>query len=992
MDPQRERIQEDLRGLITGDSFLDDIHLQMYSTDASLYQYKPLGVVRPRSREDVAALVRYAQEYSIPLHARGAGTGLAGESIGQGIVIDFSRHMRRNVAIELDHIRTQPGVILERLNNQLRPLGRHFGPDPAMSHVTTMGSVLALDASGSHFLRYGSARSHVLSVDAVLSDGSLVSFGKEPLVEGVSHDPDEKKRDLINRMVALIRDNHVLIEEHAPRTAVNRCGYHLRNILKPTEIDMAKFLCGSEGTLALFTEASFSIDPLPKYRALIVLLFHSLENAAIASREILQFEPSSCDLMDRRHLGLAREGGSRVQQIIPAEAEALLLVEFEGDEAPSVRDRVRAVSDHALLRKRLAFDSRQAFSGEDMDLLWSLARRVVPTLYRIKGSIRAMPFIEDIAVPPDRLAEFLLEAQNVFKKHHVTSSLFGHAGHGQLHFRPFLDPTNPEHVALMEDLASDMYGAVFAVKGTISGEHAAGFSRTQFLRRQYGELFDVFCEVKRIFDPKNLFNPGKVIGDGTPLLTRNLRPEFAKTDHPPPPPATVEEPAGTSPQEIQLQLVWAPSELELAARNCNGCGACRAQDPSVRMCPIFRFSPSEEASPRAKANLLRGILTGQLGETVTKLEEFKAVADLCVNCHMCRHECPAKVDIPKLVLEAKAEFVANNGLSPTEWLLTHLDAVGRWGTTLRAISNFFLRTPRARWLLEKSAGIAQQRKLPQFARIPFLTWAHRRKKTRLARGSGNLVALFVDTYANWFDPVLAQSLVKILEHSGITVFVPPEQAQSAMAMLSIGAVDLARKTARRNVKGLVEAVRQGAAVVCLEPTAALCLKHEYPSLINDDDTRLVADAVVEAGTYLWGLHGRGKLKLDFKPIHASVAYHTPCHTLALQVGTPSLELLKLIPGLGVRRIERGCSGMAGTWGIRQKNFRNSIRAGWPLISAMRDSQWQAGSTECSACKMQMEQGTNKPTVHPLKLLASAYGFLPEDADLFATRSRDLIVT
>ena len=986
MDQQRERIQEDLRGLMSGEVRCDDVFLQLYASDASIYQIAPKGVVRPRTAADVAAVLLYAREHHLPVHARGAGTGLAGESLGSGLVLDFSSHFRRILRTDPASVRVQPGVVHERLNHHLRFQGRLFGPDPATSHVTTLGSVVALDGSGSHWLKYGSARRHVLSLEVVLADGTVLEVGREPLVDGVSRDPHPRKRELINQLAGLLAREAEVIERRRTRALVDRCGYQLADVLGPDSLDLARLLTGSEGTLALITELTLATQPLPRHRGVVVLLFDRLENAAKAVPEILPLGPAACDLMDRRHLSLARETDPRYDSLIPVTTEALLLVECQGDDPVEIRGRMRLIAERIRRRKRLAFDSRQAFGAEEIEVYWQLARNVVPTLYRLKGSTRALPFVEDMAVPPETLPKFLVEMQNVLKRRQVTATLFAHAGHGQLHLRPFLDLGDPEQVQTMESLAGDLYELVFDVGGTISGEHGAGLSRTPFIRRQAGELYDVYCEVKRIFDPEGVLNPGKIV-DGAGRLTDHLR----SAQHAPA--AEASEQANRAPGElVDLQLRWNDDEIVHTARSCNGCGACRSQAAGVRMCPVFRFAPSEEASPRAKANLMRGILGGQLDPASIESDEFKAVADLCVNCQMCRLECPAGVDIPKLMLEAKAAYVASNGLRLSDWIVTRLDLFSALGGRFSPLANWALGNRQARWVLEKIGGVAQGRKLPRFAPRSFMRRASRRRLTRPTRRSGRKVLYFVDTYANYHDTQLAEALVAVFEHNGVAVYVHPDQEQSGMAMVSLGAVDRARRVAARNTALLAEAVRQGYTIVTSEPSAALCLSREYLDLLGDDDARLVAENTSEACAYLWNLHLTGKLQLDLKPVNAAVGYHMPCHLKALGAGSPGENLLRLVPGLNVHRVEKGCSGMAGTFGLKKENYRNSLRAGWPLISAVRESTWQAGATECSACKIQMEQGTTKPTIHPLKLLALAYGLLPEVANLLASRGKELIVT
>lgn len=994
MDPDRQRIVEDLRGLIRGEVRADDVFLQMYASDASNYQILPQCVVRPRVTEDVVACVQYASQNRFPIHPRGAGTGLAGESLGPGIVIDFSTHLRRVLRSEAGQVTVQPGVVHERLNDFLRRSGRQFGPDPATSQVTTMGSVVAVDGSGSRWLVHGSTRRHVKKLKIVLADGSVMEAGREPLVDGFSTDPDDKKRELLNRLSPLLAREQATIAQHQPKALVNRSGYHLSGIYSRDHLDLAQLLVGSEGTLALFTEITVATQPLARHRAVSLLLFASLELAVRAVPEILAFKPSACDLMDRRHLSLAREKDHRYDAILPHDAEALLLVETEGADGAEVRERMRQMLDRVRNRKRLAFDSRLATGEEEINLYWQLSRRTTPTLHRLKGMTRPVPFVEDMAVPPEALAKFLVETQNILKKHQVTATLFAHAGHGQLHLRPFLDLTSPEQVKTMEALATELYESLWAVGGTISGEHGDGLSRSSFVAGQYGDLYRVFREVKRIFDPDRILNPGKVITDEPDQLPHRLRPtpvvlmpETSSAESEP-----VTETPAPSRQVVPLQLSWSEAEIASVARSCNGCGACRTQSSEVRMCPIFRFSPLEEASPRAKANLMRGILTGQVPPDAMQREDFKEIADLCVNCHMCRLECPAGVDIPRMMVEAKAAFVAHEGLRFGDWLLSRLDLFSNLSVMISPIANWAITNTQARWLLEKLMGLAQGRKLPRFARRSFLRWAQRRRLTRPSRRTGRKVLYFVDTYANYHDPQLGQALVRILERHGIPVYVPPEQTQSGMAMFSIGALAPAKRVAEHNVSYLAEAVRQGYTIVCTEPSSALCLTHEYLSLLDDDDARLVAQNTVEACTYLWRLHQNGLLQLDLKPIKTTLVYHQPCHMKALGPESPGENLMRLVPGLVVQHLERGCSGMAGMFGLKKENYRNSLRAGWPLISALREGHHQAGVTECSACKIQMEQGSPKPTLHPLKVLALAYGLMPEVNSLLSGRTYELTVT
>ena len=614
-------------------------------------------------------------------------------------------------------------------------------------------------------------------------------------------------------------------------------------------------------------------------------------------------------------------------------------------------------------------------------------------LCRVKGSSRPISVIEDVAVPPEILSEFLVRMQNVLKRHQVTASLLCHAGHGQLHLQPFLDLDAPADVQRMRLMTEDLYREVFDAGGSIAAEHAYGLSRSGFIRQQAGPLYELFREVKQIFDPENILNPGKIVSDDVQLTTRNLRPPIGSPVVSGP---TVSSGAGTAGEEeapplrdlVELQLNWDPSRVSDATAACNRCGECRTQNPQVRMCPIFRFAPAEEASPRAKANLIRGVLSGGVPLSELTSEQFKNVADLCVHCHACRLECPAGVDIPRLMRESKGAYVAANGLLFSDWLMTRLDLVGELASLVAPAANWALGNRQMRWLMEKTLGIAQGRKLPRVAARSFLRRAARRRLTRPSRQSGSKVLYFVDVYANYFDPRLAEAFVAVMEHNGIAVYVHPDQKPAGMPSIACGALDHARALARYNIARLAEAVRQGYEVVTTEPAAALCLTHEYPQLIDDDDARLLAQHSSEACTFLWKMHMRGSLQLDFKPIHATLGYHMPCHLRALGVGRPGENLLGLIPGLRVQHIERGCSGMAGTFGLLHKNYRSSLRAGWGLISGLHSARCKPASPNAAPARSRWNRAPPSPRSIPSSFWPSPTACCPRGPPYSPRRERN----
>ena len=989
MDEQQQRVFEDLKGSLRGELRFDPPARAIYATDASLYEIMPLGVVFPRDRDDVVVLAQYAAERSIPLVPRGAGSGLAGSALGSGLIVDFSRFMRRVESIDGETVRVQPGIVRDQLNRVLRQQGRYFPPDPSSTSVTTVGGMLAVDAAGSHSVRVGSMRDHVSSVELVTMGGRRIECGNESLdvlqlapptaLESAADDDVTEalhyKRTLISKLAKLLGDNAALIQQKQPAGIRNASGYFLRGVLTASHLNLARMLVGSEGTLGMFTAATLQTAPLPPFRGVAILLFGELESAVKSVAVIAGHQPSACDLIDRRVISLGREANPRFAAMISSAAEAALIVEQTGVSDREVRSRLDNMIRAVRNSEPGVVVAAEGYDPDEVDLLWSLPSTVVPLLTRLRGETRPLPFVEDIAVPPEAMHDFLTRAQKVFQRHQVTASLYAHAASGQLHLRPFLPIPAREDGQQLEAIARDLYQAVFAVGGSISGEHGDGLARTAFIRSQYGPLYRVFQEIKTLFDPHNLMNPGKIVSDDGHITVRHFRSRVA-------PPS----------QTVELQLRWTPDELGTAVARCNGCGSCRTRSPDLRMCPFFKIGPREETSPRAKANVMRGLLAGAFDEREAASDEMKQIADLCFNCKQCELECPSNVNVPHMMIEAKAGYVAANGLKNADWILSRAHSLAAFGSTAATVANWAISNPASRWFLEKSLGIARQRKLPFYARRTFLRSARRLTKLPPAGDGPKPIVYFVADYANYHDPELAKAFVAILQHNGLRVHVPPDQVGSGMAMISAGDLASARKVAEINIRALGELAREQYTIVCTEPSAALALKQEYAMVLDHPDVAVVASRVVEAGDFLLRLHREGKLRTDFSPLDFEAGYHTPCHLKALGAGRPLLELLSLIPELRVEPIEQGCSGMAGAFGLTAENFRTSMRIGWGLISRMRDGDLKIGVTECSSCKMQMEQGTTTPTLHPLKLIALAYGLMPEIRQRLNPNTRKLVVS
>lgn len=969
MEAEQARIQADLRGILDGEAHCDSLSTQLYASDASLYEIQPLAIVRPRHGNDVSQCMKYAADHSLPVYPRGGGTGLAGQSLGPGIVIDFSRFMRRVLEIDADRmvVRVQPGITLGDLNRQLAQQRFVLGIDPPTRAVTTVGSLVAIDSLGSHYPRYGTAGSRLLQAHAVLADGEQVSLRKTSW-----HYPNTgstRLDQLATDLGQLLSANRVAIQSPPWKGVPRGCGYRLESLLEDDLVDLARLQSGAEGTLSLMTELTLRIDRMPGARAVVLLLFEKLELAARAALEARKDEVAACDLMDRRLIEIAREMDPRYESMLPRGAEALLLIEHQGDDLAEVKQRLTGLVQRIIRKAPSTHQTRLIVDDAERDLVWRLSRRIVPQLVRITGQRKPIAFVDDLSIQPEKMPEFLFDMQNILKSERVTATLFAHASQGNLQLRPFLDPRSPEDLQKLQRLADRLFEKVIEYRGVISGEHAVGLSRSNYVRQQLGELYPLCRQIKTWFDPNGILNPGKLITDAPQRPIENLRPLPLES--------AAQEPASVTRPLLPILQWGEDATLDAVSMQCNGCGRCRTSAPGERMCPMFRASRAEEASPRAKANLVRGLLSGRIPTPQVESDEMRAIADLCFHCHQCRLDCPAQVDIPRMVVELKAQHTATHGLSLTDRILSRLDVLAAIASRFPRLANWSLENRTMRWLFEKSTGIAMGRRLPRIAKQPFMRWAGKQKLTRMNRGAGPKVLYLVDQYANWHNPLIGMALVEVLKHQRVEIFVPTWQTVTWMTKISLGDIPRVERLLTPQIRRLADAVRQGYKIITTEPTAALCLKHEYVNLFRSDDAELVAANTHDAGSYLWEMHGRNELELDFTPLHLNVLYHTPCHLRALDPEYNGMKLLRLIPGLTVENADAGCSGMAGVYGLKRQTYRTSLRVGWGLISNMQQTKAQIGSTECASCKLQMEQGVDKPTIPPIALLAYAYGRLPE---------------
>ena len=948
----------------------------LYSTDASIFQVEPVGIVVPLDEEDVQAVVRYAGENHLPLVPRGGGSGVAGEALGAGLIVDFSQHFQAILEVGSDSVRVQPGVVHRDLNGVLARHGRRFAPDPAGGAQCTIGGMVATNASGPRLIRHGYTREHVLGLRVVLDSGDVVAAGHHSRWPRAEAQPG-RLEDIVSSVATLLDHNAEVLRTCQPRTPFNRCGYLLNDVLSAYNLNLAGLLVGSEGTLAITTEATLRTIPLPGGRAVVLLGFDRLDAALQAVPLVRASDPAACELIERRLLMLVRGSHPEAATLIPPTAAAVLLIEFEADSSAQARSLASDLADRLFRVERLALHALVAVTDHDIERFWRLREAALPSLHALRGPAQPVPFIEDVGVPPDQLAVYLHRVQTILRRHEATASFLIHALTGQVHTRLFLDLSQAGEVARLLAIADEVYAEVLDLGGTISTQHGTGLARTPWVPRQYARLFPVFRELKGIFDPGHILNPGKIVGPEPGLPPWPFRTQVFRGG----PSNGLEQLAslstGSSTPLPVMHLHWQPQEMAIETAHCNGCGLCRTSEPTQRMCPIFRATRAEAASPRAKANLMRFLLRAEADPLALSADEVRAVCDLCVNCKMCALECPAHVDVPRLMLEAKAAHVAQHGLHRSDWALAKIESFARLGSALAPLVNIALSSRLARWLLEIFFGLSRQRRLPTFARHSFLRRAARRGWTRPPHPSHRRVAYFVDVFANYNDPLIGEAVVAVLQHNGIEVYVPPDQQGCGMAALSLGDVESARETVQHNLRLLADLAREGYPILCSEPTAAVLFRHDALDLLDDPDTRLVADHIAEFTAFLWNLYKEGRLRTDFQTLDLAVGHHVPCHLKALGHPPAAPALLSLIPGLRVHTIDVGCSGMAGTFGLKMDNYGLSQQAGRAMLEEMGRPRVLHGSTECSACRIQMEDGSAKRTLHPAQYLAFAYGLLPE---------------
>jgi FAD/FMN-containing dehydrogenase/Fe-S oxidoreductase len=989
MTPSAESIARDLRALLRGDVEFDPISRRLYATDAGLSEIEPLGVVSPRDNDDVAQLVAYAYERGLPLVPRGMGSGLNGAAVGAGIQVDFTRYMNAilEVAPDASWVRVQPGVVMASLNRYLKPYGVFFAPDPSSENHCSLGGMIGTNASGARSVAYGATKDHVLALELVLAGGEVCRVAPAGL-DGADLPRLFNGRATSARAFASVvpdlRAMEQAIRAGLPRVVKNSCGYRVETVLdnepadpraprppagSPRVAHLQRLFVGAEGTLGLVTEATLNLVPLPARRGIAMAYFPSVLTVGEAVPGILALQPTAVEIMDSRFLAVVRQHDSRVDAMLPERTDTALLIEFEGSDDEELNEKFGLLRRH--LDQTPALRMVRATSAAETDHLWEVRKSAVALMQRMPGPRQPQPFIEDLTVHPTELPACIAFLQQLFDREGVHAVMVGHVGDGNIHTRPVLNPRDPTDRRTMQRIYDEVSAYVLGVRGTMAGEHGDGLVHTPRMQEMYGDdVYSLFVRIKQSFDPDNLLNPGKKVGKQDPHHTLFGDVRYG-------------EGYRTLPQAPMLHFVRGGFESEI--ERCHGCAACKSM-VTTTMCPTYKATRREHASPRAKANLLRAVISGALDPETTYADAAtKATTDYCIECGMCALECPSNVNIPKLMLEAKSKYRAAYRGSPVDRLLGHPETVSRLGSLAAPLANRLVNQKRLRRLAEPIVGIDRRRPLAPFARKTSASGARSVNPEHQPS-----VVYFADLFATYNEPQLAVTAQRVLQAHGVDVVVPPQRCSGIPEML-YGYADNARKTAEFNLASVLPFVQAGAELVSAEPTATFAFKVHYPDYVDTPECALVANAAHDLGEFLARRRADNRETAppagprqapggylsrpprDGSPHRLRVGYHQPCHLKAQQIGNPAVELLDEIPGVEVIDLASGCCGMAGTFGMKTRTYDLSMLTGRPLFERVAEVAPDLIASECSTCRMQLAHATGLEVVHPVTLLAEAYG-------------------
>jgi FAD/FMN-containing dehydrogenase/Fe-S oxidoreductase len=972
-----------------GEVLFDAASRGRYSTDASIYQVEPVGVFVPRTERDVELAIAIARDMGVPILSRGAGTSQCGQTVGEALVIDNSKYLNQVVDFDLAAmtVTVQPGIVLDHLNAWLKPHGVWFPVDVSTAAQCTIGGMAGNNSCGSRSIAYGNMVHNVVSIDAILSDGTEARFQDERAMQ----DAPPRVRELMASLRAIAAREHDEIARMVPKV-MRRVGgynidiYHPQSELPYTpdgSVNLAHLLVGSEGTLATTRRITLKLLPLPKHKTLGVINFPTFHQAMEMTRHIVKLAPCAVELVDRTMIELARSNPAFrpvIDKALIGAPEAILLVEFAG-ESPDVQRHSLAKLVELMAGLGLPGSVVEMVDAGAQKALWEVRKAGLNIMMSMRGDGKPVSFIEDCAVPLEHLAEYTDRLTEVFERHGTRGTWYAHASVGTLHVRPILDMRRGG-AEKMRAIAEEAGALVRKYKGAFSGEHGDGLVRSEWVAWQFGpRLLRAFEEIKDLFDPAGLMNPGKIVRT-TRMDDKSLfryKPGYQ--------PLALQPALDWSAWNVQVDPVTEQSTapgaggdpaggLAKAVDMCNNNGHCRKFDAGT-MCPSYRVSKDEQHLTRGRANTLRLALSGQLGEDGFTSEAMRETLDLCVSCKGCKRDCPTGVDMARMKTEFLYHWQKKHGLTFKDKLIAHLPRWAPWAARLPWLANLRNTVPGAARLSEKLFGFSARRPLPTWRSDTFMGGM---AVPSLAPEQADVV-LFADTFNNYFESENAAAALRVLQAAGYKVHVARPAATDAQpdrplccgrTYLASGLVDQARIEARRVVEAMRPFVARGVPVVGLEPSCLLTLRDEFLVMgLGQDADALGAQALLFE-EFLAREHAAGKLNLALKALPESRALlHGHCHQKAFDAVRPVQTVLGLIPGLKVELVESSCCGMAGSFGYEAKHYDVSMQmAELSLLPAVRaagaDTVLVADGT---SCRHQIADGAQREAVHVARVLA-----------------------
>ncbi|MCP4747531.1 MAG: anaerobic glycerol-3-phosphate dehydrogenase subunit C [Desulfobacteraceae bacterium] len=925
-----------LRQQVAGEVHTDAVRRYMLSTDGSIFQKIPAGVVYPKSAADIQAVVRFAAGNGLSVHPRGAGSGLCGSCIGDGIVVDFSKFMNRLITLNLQEqwFECEPGFRLGELQERLKSSGLFFPPDPSSGEYACFGGMFATNASGAHSVKYGNVADYVLDAQVVFANG-----GTQRLSE-IEAMPPENLPPHLKKLVQLYLCHADVIEAAYPPIACNVAGYNLRQLVQNNRLRLHRLLTGSEGALGIAVRLKFQLIKKPLADSLVVAYFTDIVSAARATQIAMKLKPSGIEIMDKSLLEFARAGDDVLKRKIPAGIDNVLLMEWDGANKQTC-NRLAETIQRDLKSAGLGHQVYTAVSKQEKEKFWALRKAAVPILYKLKGQRKILALVEDAAVDLTQLVPYFKGIYAIFDRFKVPFVLYGHIAKGLMHTRPLLDLKNPDDVALLQPIADAVYELVDRLDGTVSGEHGDGRLRSAYLMRKYPEIYPLFQKTKSLLDPERILNPDIKSFQGAGQMAVDLR--YGGNYQ-------------AKPLE-NLQLYWDKPFMQ-EVEGCHGCSKCTTITTATRMCPVFKFTRDEAASPKAKANVLRAMISGVFKDKDIYGQSFQNVMSQCINCGSCFDECPSNVNIPKLALEAKAQFVRKYGSALIDTLTANVETAAQWLHKLSPVISPLVNQPKIHNLTSRLTGLARQRPMVSFHKQSLYE-----RLPRLIPGQGPKILYYAGCYAGYIRPRLGQAAIDVFKHMGMQIHLPPQHC-CGLPHLSKAMVSKARIKAEANLKSWAGLVKQVDHIVVTCSSCGYSLIKDWFYLLD----RKEAEQVSVKLTHISDLLIQYRQRIQFNPLPITIAYHQPCH-LRLQSGAASsVRMLCSIPNLTVNDLQSHCCGMAGSWGLTSANYHLSKTIGSEMIQRLNTSSASYGVTDCPTCQMQMEHLGNLQVLHPIEVV------------------------